>query len=85
MGYEVIANILFLCYISALLNVAQSFFFFPLTLTYLEYAVEAVTVTILKHGGKAELKIPVIVKMAGQLCSWYKLFLLPLECHEFPV
>lgn len=35
---------------------------------YLEYAVETVTVTILKHGGKAEMKIPVIRKTAGRLC-----------------
>jgi len=34
-------------------------FFFPLKLTYFEYAVETVTVTILKHGGEAEITIPV--------------------------
>lgn len=41
--------------------------FFPLT--YLEYAVETLTVTILKHVGKAEIKVPVIIKMADQLVA----------------
>lgn len=53
-----------LCYISALLIVAQwvlfGFDFFPLSLTYLKCAVEAVTVTTLKHGGKTEIKVPAI-------------------------
>lgn len=43
----------------------------------MEYPVETVTVTILKGGRKAEIKIPVIMKMAGQLCKWYK----SLDCH----